>query len=138
VKCLFAGLLLPLVMSFQSGSTQHGRDILGTWAGTSMCMDRRTDVSCKDENVVYVFRKLGSSSDSVMLDAFKIIKGERVPMGSLPFVFSLRSGEWMCEFTTRVHGLWTYQVRDSSIIGTLVELPSKRLIRQAAVHRIPR
>ena len=46
-----------------------------------------------------------------------------------------KSGRWTSEFTSRVHGLWSFAVRGTELTGTLVELPSGTVLRNVAVKR---
>ena len=109
---------------------------IGTWHGTSICVDRMTDGACKDEEVVYVVKGIRSVRDTVEMEAFKIINGERVSMGTMNPAYSHGSHLWTFELDTRVHAFWAFQVNDSTVNGTLAELPSKRLIRKVHAGRI--
>jgi hypothetical protein len=70
------------------------------------------------------------------MEAFKIIDGRRVSMGVLNLSTSRGSHAWSFELATRVHGVWTFQVNETTLTGTLAELPSKRLIRKVYAIRI--
>jgi hypothetical protein len=110
--------------------------ILGTWRGTSTCVKSPEFPACHDEVVVYEFRESSSGSDAATLEAFKIVNGEKQSMGEIEFTRDAKQGAWVSEFTTpRVHVLWTFVARGDEITGTLVDLPSKHLIRNVAVKR---
>src|ERR1044072_7087199 len=49
---LAVGSVLPAFLFLQAPGTPASA-ILGTWRGTSICVDRATDRSCRDETVVY-------------------------------------------------------------------------------------
>ena len=110
--------------------------ILGTWKGTSTCVNGTEFPSCHDEVVVYDFKESAKGGDAVTVDAFKIVGGEKQFMGDLEFSWDAKQEAWVSELTTpRVHALWTFFVRGDEITGTLVDLPSKHLIRNVSVKR---
>ncbi len=132
---------LILLWCFLPPGIQHKKPsienaFLGTWHGTSLCVDRNTDIACKDEEVIYVVKDIPSVRDTVAMEAFKIISGQRVSMGMLPLAYSHSSHAWSCELATRARAVWIYQVNDSTLNGTLAELPSMRLMRKVVANRI--
>ena len=129
-------LMLPPLYLAQDDSANIAERIVGTWHGTSICVDQETDRACKDEEVIYVFEQPGYRKDSVVLKASKIVNGAPVPMYEATFTYAPATKTWNSEFKTRIHGRWSYQVTDSVMHGTLVELPSGRLARRVLVRRI--
>jgi hypothetical protein len=129
-------VLLALYPGMQQNTPSTENRFIGTWHGTSVCVDRKTDTACKDEEVVYVVKGIRAVRDTVEMEAFKIINGERLSMGMMRPAYSQVSGFWTFELAARVHALWAFQVKDSTVNGTLVELPLKRLIRQVHASRI--
>jgi hypothetical protein len=113
------------------------KKILGTWRGTSICVDHAKDPACRDEVVVYDIDSL-VGTDSVLFKADKIVGGKRQPMGEMHFGYDPKGTTWSCELKTRVHALWSFQPGDSVMRGTLVELPSHRLVRRVLVKRSTR
>jgi hypothetical protein len=110
--------------------------ILGTWKGTSTCVNGTEFPSCHDEVVVYEFKESAKGGDAVTVDAFKIVGGEKQFMGDLEFGWDAKQEAWVSELTTpRVHALWTFFVHGDDLTGTLVDLPSKHLIRNVAVKK---
>ena len=110
--------------------------VLGTWNGTSTCVKSAEFPSCHDEVVVYEFKESTKNGNATTLDAFKIVNGEKQFMGPLEFTWDAKQEAWVSEYTTpRVHILWTFFVRGDEIAGTLVDLPSKHLIRNVAVKK---
>jgi len=111
-------------------------EILGTWKGTSTCVDRVRYPACKDEVVVYEFREMAGAPETVLLQGDKIVGGQRVNMGELEFVWDAGEGAWLSEFRIRNnHGLWRFVVHGTSLEGPLVDLPEKNLARKVAVKR---
>jgi hypothetical protein len=110
--------------------------ILGTWKGTSTCVKSPEFPACHDEVVVYEVKASSGGEDAVTLEAFKIVNGEKQSMGEIEFTWDAKQGAWVSEFTTpRVHVLWTFFVHGDDITGTLVDLPSKHLIRNVSVKK---
>ncbi len=108
--------------------------ILGTWKGTSICVKSPEFPSCHDEVVVYEFRESAKGGDAVTLAASKVVNGETGLMGEFELTWDAKQEAWISEYTTpRVHILWTFFVRGDEITGTLVNLPSKHLIRNVVV-----
>ena len=132
-----AAAALTLAIALDSPAEPARRDeILGTWTGTSTCVDRTRHPACKDEVVVYEFREKSGAPDSVSLQADKIVDGQRVTMGELDFAWDSGEGAWLGEFRIRNnHGLWKFVVHGTSMEGTLVDLPEKNLVRKVAVKR---
>jgi hypothetical protein len=108
--------------------------IIGTWQGTSTCVDKVAFPACHDEQVIYEVRA-AQPPDSVILRADKIVNGIREPMGEL--VFGRQpSGAWSSEFQTpRVRGRWTLTVEGTHMSGGLVDLPSGRQVRAVSLQR---
>src|SRR6266849_4931613 len=113
-------LLLLLLLAISSSSTAqdaNAKAILGTWRGTSTCVNLEASPGCKNEELI--------------LNADKIVDGKAVPMGELEFVWVSAEGAWFCEIQTpRVHALWSFkQPRGDELAGTLVHLPDRTLVR---------
>jgi len=111
--------------------------VLGTWNGTSLCVQSPDFPACRDETVVYEFRK-AAAGDAVTLAAFKIVDGQKGLMGEMDFSWDAKQGAWTSEFqNARYHGLWTFFVKGDAITGTLVDLPSRKPVQNVAVERAP-
>ena len=110
-----------------TGDLSH---FLGTWHGTSTCVNRQVAPDCKDETVVY---EVGRSDkpQAAVLKADKIVDGKRVPMGELEFVYREKEGCWRAEFTTpRVQGVWCLAVDGRNMTGGLRVLPENAEVRK--------
>ena len=104
-------------------------------AGSPGC-SRQRHPACKDEVVIYEFRRKAGEEGVVTQKADKIVEGEIAPMGELDFRWDAERRAWMSEFRNeRVHILWRFVVRGDAIEGTLVELPDGNLARNVAVKR---
>jgi hypothetical protein len=131
-----AALILLLGPCAVASAAPPRAAILGTWNGTSTCVKSAEFPSCHDEVVVYEFKESAKGGDATTVAAFKIVDGEKQFMGDMEFTWEAGQAAWVSELTTpRVHALWTFFVRGDEITGTLVDLPSKHLIRNVAVKR---
>jgi len=129
-------MVLGLCAAAAANAAAPRAAILGTWKGTSTCVKSQEFPSCHDEIVVYEVRESGNGGDAVTLAAYKIVDGEKQFMGDLEFAWDPKPGAWVSELTTpRVHALWTFVVQGDDITGTLVDLPSKHLIRNVSVKK---
>ena len=103
---------------------------LGTWHGTSACVNRQAAPACKDETVVYEVVR-SEKPQTAVLKADKIVDGKRVPMGDLEFVYSEKESCWRAELTTpRVQGVWCLVVDGKNMTGGLRVLPENTEVRR--------
>jgi hypothetical protein len=110
--------------------------ILGTWRGTSTCVDLKRAPACKDEVVVYDFRPSSGTKGGVTLDAKKVVDGVAVSMGELELTLDPGTSRWSGEFqNSRVHVVWSYKVNGNAMTGTCEEFASKAVLRRVAVKR---
>ena len=86
----------------QGGGTVE--EIVGTWSGSSVCVDRQAAPACNDEQVVYEINASPGKPNTVTAKADKVVDGKRVSMGVLEFTHDTRSSSWTSELDTpRVH-----------------------------------
>jgi ketosteroid isomerase-like protein len=110
--------------------------IVGTWRGASTCVKDGAHPACKDEAVVYRFKHAPDRAGVVVLDAEKVVESHGVPMYSLEFTYDAKRDAWASEFQgPGTHGVWSYVVRGDEMMGTLVDLPSRRLVRHVFARR---
>jgi hypothetical protein len=128
----------PLVfLVLQAPDTPAAR-ILGTWHGTSICVDRQVDRACGDEEVIYEIDSAAGPSGPVRMRADKVVSGVREPMGELRLQYDSTAHSWSAEFTARLHVRWSFEPQSDVMFGTLRELPSERLMRRVTVRRVPK
>ena len=77
--------MLPIrwaVMFVAQGRGLHAQasEILGTWRGTSTCVKEAWNSACNDEQVIYYVTTVPGRTDSVALDARKVVDGKPEPM----------------------------------------------------------
>ena len=111
------------------------KEFLGTWRGSSTCVNRQIAPACNDEVVVYEVRR-GEKSATAVLKADKIVDGQRVPMGELEFIYASKEACWRSEFRTpRVHAAWCLDVAGHTMTGSLRDIPTGAEIRTVHATR---
>ena len=100
---------------------------IGVWRGTSLCLAKPS--ACHDEVVVY--RITSTTSDSVSLDARKIVNGREEEMGVLPCRIGAGRATVTC---TMANGVWRFTVRGDSLVGEL-RLPDSTKFRDVRAAR---
>lgn len=94
-------------------AAQGGSSAVGVWRGTSLCLVRPSP--CNDEVVVYRISTM-KSSDSVSIDARKIVNGQEEEMGVLGCRLDARRTSLTCAIPRAV---WRFTVRGDSLVGEL-------------------
>jgi hypothetical protein len=101
---------------------------VGVWRGTSKCVVRPS--ACNDEVTVYRIVRV-NASDSLTIDAFKIVNGQEDDMG----VIGCRSAESGALITcTMPNGVWRLAIRGDSLVGDL-KSPDNRKLRDVRAAR---
>ena len=101
---------------------------VGVWRGRSLC--RVHPSPCKDEIVVYRITRV-NASDTLSLDAAKIVNGKEDPMG----VLSCRSAASGSRVTcTMPNGVWRFTIHGDSLTGEL-RLPDNTKFRDVTTTR---
>ena len=109
--------------------------IVGTWHGSSLCVDRKAAPACNDETVVYDIVATAGKKDTVTVTADKVVDGKPLTMGVLDFTRETDGG-WTTEIETpRVHVLWRLTVDGRKMTGTMAQVPSKTVVRRMALDK---
>ena len=128
-----------LIARLAKGEEQGGGTvdaIVGTWSGSSVCVDRQAAPACNDEQVVYEINASPGKPGTVTGKADKVVDRKRVSMGVLEFTHDARSGSWTSEFDTPwSHALWRLTVNGAMLTGTLTLLPSKAVVRKVDLRK---
>ena len=101
---------------------------VGVWRGTSLCRLRPSP--CKDEIVVYRIARV-NASDSLSVDARKIVNGQEEEMGVLGCRSAASGAQLTC---TMPNGVWRFTIRGDSLVGEL-RLPDNRKYRDVSTAR---
>ena len=111
-------------------------EIVGSWRGTSLCVDKVNYPACKDEQVIYDVAAKGSSRDTVNLRADKIVNGVREFMGDFDFGRAPDS-TWIAKYENpRVRLRIVLRIRDDHMAGFLTDEISGRRVREMALDRV--
>ena len=100
----------------------------GVWRGKSVCTLRPS--SCNDEVVVYRITRV-NTSDSLSIDARKIVKGQEEEMGIIGYHSAASGAQLTC---TMPNGVWRFAIRGDSLVGDL-RLPDNRKYRDIRTAR---
>jgi hypothetical protein len=118
-------------------SNAQGTDIVGSWRGTSPCVDKEHFPACRDEQVIYDVERKGSARDTVTLRADKVVNGVREFMAEFDFARA-QDSSWVAEYQNpRVHLRIVLRVRAAHLTGVLMDEPSGRRVRDLALERVP-
>jgi hypothetical protein len=92
---------------------------VGVWRGTSTCLVRPS--ACHDEVVVYRISR-GNTSDSVSIDARKIVNGKEEGMGVLSCSVDAAGAQITCTIPL---GVFRFTIRGDSLAGELETLDGR-------------
>ncbi|MFN2570045.1 MAG: hypothetical protein ABR537_00330 [Gemmatimonadales bacterium] len=128
--------VLILVAGHAAPSAQDV-DIVGSWRGTSLCVDKEHFPACKDEQVIYDVQRKSSARDTVTLRADKVVQGVREFMGEFEFRRTPDSS-WVAHYQNpHVRIRIVLRVRGPRLTGALTDEPTGRRVREIALERIP-
>lgn len=126
----------PLALAWAFPNAQD-IDILGSWRGTSRCVDKAHFPACRHEQVVYDVQRKGRARDTVTLRADKVVHGVRESMGESDFARA-RDRSWGAEYQhPRVRLRIVLPARDARMTGSLIDQPSGRRVREITHERAP-
>jgi hypothetical protein len=109
--------------------------LIGTWRGTSTCVDLVAAPACHNETVVYVFTA-GARPGTVHWAADKVVAGQREPMGEMELEYDNAEGCWKAFFTSaRARTEWRLVVDGSRLSGTARLLPGNETIRKLDLRK---
>ncbi len=135
--------LSVMLMLAAGGPAQPARqtsvdDLLGTWRGTSTCVDRVAAPACQDEVIVYEFRR-ADKAEHVIVKADKIVNDGREPMGELEFAYDGQESCWRADFESpRVKSRWCLTTAGPRMKGTARLLPGNEVVRRVQLTRVSR
>ena len=101
---------------------------VGVWRGTSLCRLRPSP--CNDEVAVYRITRV-KTSDSLSVDARKIVNGQEEEMGILGCRLATSGAQFTCSMP---NGVWRFAIRGDSLVGEL-RLPDNRKYRDISAAR---
>jgi hypothetical protein len=108
--------------------------ILGSWHGTSTCVDKASFPACRDEEVIYDVT--ATHGDSVTIRADKVVNGVRDFMGEMALARTSDT-TWAGEITTSRYRLRIeMMLRGANLTGRLMDVGAGRQVRAMALQRI--
>jgi hypothetical protein len=116
------------VLIFIFALTIIGRDIAGTWKGTSLCTIK--DSPCHDEQVVYLVEK-PDAAGNMRIQMDKVVNGKQELMGTLKCNFDRESSTITCPMKDKE---WKFTISGNKMDGTLI-LADGRLYRRISVTK---
>lgn len=132
MKGMIAAILLAAAAAAPPGDLAS---FVGTWHGTSTCVDLKFAPACKNEVVIYDVRP-ADKPGAAILAPDKVVNGERQPMGELEFTYDDKEGCWASAFKNeRVNVLWCLKIKDRTMTGWLRDVPTKTVVRKAELTR---
>jgi hypothetical protein len=135
MRIRLTGLALASLLAGRAGaqsSLQQPAAVnpVGTWRGTSVCLVHPS--ACNDEIVVYRIAQT-KSTDSLRMDARKIVRGEEQEMGVLTCRFTAPTGSLTCALP---QGTWQFRAHNDSLVGEL-RLTDNTKFREVRTTRAP-
>jgi hypothetical protein len=110
-------------------------EIIGTWRGTSSCVDRVAAPGCNDETLVYEMTA-GSTTGVVHQKGYKVVNGQNDLMGEMDFTYSDTDKCWASDFKSpRTTIRWCLSVVNGVMSGSAWQLPGKQQIRKVDAKR---
>lgn len=126
-------LLLASFLALGAARTTAAQ-IVGSWRGTSTCVDLVRFPSCRNETVIYDVTAAGKHTVTIRAD--KIVDGAREFMAELTFI-KQGDGTWVSEFqNARYHGRWILTIQGDAMTGRLEDLPARTLVRSLSLQRV--
>ena len=111
--------------------------LVGSWKGTSTCVDPANHPNCHNEQVIYDATLRPGSKDSVNIRGYRFVNGEKDFMGEFDFI-QVRDSSWVAELATpRFHLRVVLRITGSSIKGSLTDLADNRRVRDIVLERVP-
>jgi len=110
--------------------------IVGSWQGSSRCVNLELAPACKDETVIFDAKK-ADAEGAIALTGSRLVDGKPEPMGGpLEFKYDGSAGCWRTEFETpRLHGAWCLEVRGDDLTGSFDQIPGGA-IREVVLKRV--
>jgi hypothetical protein len=127
---------MPLVIAFLVALMQ-APSLVGTWRGTSTCVDKKNHPACNDEQIIYDAVAHPGFRDSVTLKADKIVNGQRESMGEMEFA-KQKDGTWRADIQApRYHLRVDFHVDGTHLTGEMIDLATNQRARVMKAERVP-
>ena len=129
---LFAVVVAISAVALSLHAASETRDVIGTWEGESKCTV--PDSPCHDEHVIYTI-KPAAGGGGLMMQADKVVNGERQNMGTLPCRYDPAGKRLTCVTEGAKPGDWIFTVSGDTMTGTATLRNPHQLYRRVHVER---
>ena len=113
-------------------SSRDADAVIGVWEGESKCT--APDSPCRDEHVIYTI-KPDQNGSGLMMQADKVVNGERQNMGTLPCRYDPAGKRLTCVTEGAKPGDWVFIISGDTMTGTLTLRNEHQLYRRIRVKR---
>jgi len=128
-----ASLALLYSSSLLAQVKPEWKPIIGTWEGESICTV--PDSPCHDEQALYRIKPDKDDPDKIVAEGFKVVDKRPQFMGILSCKFAPEQQVLTCTGNTPKRDIWTFNVGDGTIDGTLTIGKEKQLYRKISLKK---
>jgi hypothetical protein len=128
---MFARIMLFLIFALALAHAEDQSPVIGTWEGESICTVPNSP--CHNEHVVYEIKADPKSPGNVIIDAFKIVNGEKLFMGALNCTWKKNESLVSCHY--REDDDWSFKLTGNKMEGTLHVKKERQLYRKISVTK---
>lgn len=119
-----------------SAAHAQAADIIGSWRGTSTCVDLEHWPACHNEVASYDVAATSGVQDTVTLQAYKVVNGVRDLMGESDFS-PAADGSWVSDFGIGTNrSRIVLRITGSHMTGRFIDLGSGRTVREMVLDRV--
>jgi len=133
ISLLFVCLLLALAWQSTAQVKPEWKEVIGTWEGDSICT--LPDSPCHDEHALYRIKPDKDDPDKLTLEGFKVVDKKPQFMGDLACKYAAENKVLTCSGNTPKRDIWTFQVGDATMDGTLTIGKEKTIYRKIALRK---
>lgn len=130
---VFTCLLLAFAIQSSAQIKPEWKDVIGTWEGDSTCTVPNSP--CHDEHALYRIRPDKDDPEKLTLEGFKVVDKKAQFMGNLACKYAADSRTLTCSGNTPKRDVWTFQVGDATMDGTLTTGKEKTLYRKISLKK---
>jgi len=130
-RLLCIGIILGSACAAQT--KPEWKDVIGTWEGDSTCTVPSSP--CHDEHALYRIKADRDDPDKLVAEGFKVVDKKAQFMGNLDCKYAPDEKVLTCTGNTPKRDLWTFQVGDGTMEGTLTIGKEKTLYRKISLRK---
>ena len=130
VSIVFCALL---TVSLSAQVKPEWKDVIGTWEGDSTCAVPNSP--CHDEHNLYRVKPDRDNPDKLMIEAFKVENNRPQFVGNLNCKYAAEERVLTCSGDTPKRNVWTFNVGDGTMDGTLTVGKEKTVYRKISLKK---